>query len=105
MLDDAKILKIIKPIVQKALTQGAAKSMQIESDHDHDGEPIIRLTIVHRENAPLLDARAFLDSANTAMSALHDHGEDRFLHIRNIYSDGEPALDDEAPPPRRKGAA
>ena len=105
MLDDATILKIITPIVQKALAQETAESMQIESDYDHDGDPIIRLTILHGKNAPQLNARAFLDSANTAMSALHNHVEDRFLHIRNVYSDGEPALDDEARPPRRRGSA
>lgn len=105
MLDDASILNIVAPILVKALGPIPPEALAVGSDRDHDGEPVIRLTIHHAPNAPKFDARAYLDAVVEAMRQLHENGEDRFLHVRNFYADGEPADDDLAPAPRRKRRA
>lgn len=105
MLDDASVLKIVAPILCRALGQILPEALTIENARDHDGEPVIRLTIHHSSNAPKFDARAYLNAVNEAMRELRKKGEDRFLHVRNLYTDGEPAMDDLPPTPRRKRRA
>jgi hypothetical protein len=102
MLDDASISRIVAPILVKALGPIPPDALVVGSDHDHDGQPVIRLTIRHAPNAPKFDARAFLDAVNEAMRRLRENGDDRFLHVRNLYADGEPAVDDVPPAPRRR---
>lgn len=105
MLDDASVLRIVAPILCRVLGQIAPEALTVESANDHDGEPVIRLTIRHSPNAPKFDARAYLDAVNEAMRRLRENGDDRFLHVRNLYADGEPAINDLPPAPRRKRRA
>lgn len=78
--------------------------MTFENVFDHMDEPAIRVTVKHKEGAPPFMARIFLDAVNEAMDALRLRGENRYLYVRNLYSDGEPALD-ETPKARRKKRA
>jgi hypothetical protein len=105
MLDDASVLRIVAPILTDALGPILPDALTIESLRDHDGEPVIRLTIQHAPNAPRFDARAYLNAVNEAMRRLRENGDDRFLHVRNLYADGEPASDDLPRPPRRRRRA
>jgi hypothetical protein len=105
MLDDASVLAIVEPILRKALGLADASTLTIESAFDYYGDSIIRATVHHAPNAPEFDAKAFLDAVNEAMRQLHDRGDDRFLHVRNLYADGEPAVDDEPKPLRRRRRA
>ena len=103
MLDDSSIYRIVKPILHRALP--AVETMTVESVVDHMDEPAIRVTVKHKEGAPPFIARTFLDAVNEAMDALRHKGETRYLYVRNLYSDGEPALDDMPKTPRRKKRA
>lgn len=101
MLDDAKILEIVMPIFRAAQGPASPEAFRIESIRDHDGEPALRLTIHHPPNAPKFDARVHLDAVGEAMRQLSQQGDDRFLFVRNLYADGDPALDEVIEPPRR----
>jgi hypothetical protein len=89
MVDETETRRIIEPILRRAV--------------DHYGDPIILALAKYRPGAPKLPGKVQLDAVVSAMSELSRNGDDRFLHVRHVFADGEPALDDFAPPqkPRR----
>ena len=105
MNDDAKTRAIVEPILADALRPFGLASVDIESDRDHDGDPIIRATVHYALGAPKIDARILLDAIIEAMNNLHQQGDDRFLHVRHQYADGEPAEAEYSTPVRRRKKA
>jgi prevent-host-death family protein len=55
-------------------------------------------------NAPKFDARVYLDAIGEAMAELSRSGDDRFILVQNLFSDGEPAIDDFNRVPKRRSA-
>ena len=105
MLDKSAVRDVIEPILRNTLPSAAISSFAVEDDVDHDGNPIIRAIVHYGPDAPKINARALLDAVIGAMSELHRRGDDRFIHVRNLYADGEPSLDDEPKPVRRRRRA
>lgn len=105
MLNEKQVAKLIEPILNKALGSLGLANLATRAAPDHDGEAAIFVDALYKPSAPKFDAKIFLNAVNEAMRALADNGDDRFIYVRNFYSDGEPALEDYAPRIRRKGKA
>jgi hypothetical protein len=105
MITDEKVLQIVSPILRKALGPLGLDSLSVSSGTDHDGDQVLYALVRYRPNAPKPDGRIFLDAMVEAMRRLSENGEERFLHVRHEYVDGEPALDDEPKPSARRRRA
>ncbi len=104
MIDEIEARKIIEPILRRALEPYGLAELEVVSSVDHYGDPILLAIAKYRPDAPKLPAKAQLDAVVSAMSDLSRNGDDRFLHVRNVFADGEPAVDDFLPArkPKRK---
>jgi hypothetical protein len=104
MNDDNMTRKIVEPILRRALEPMGLADLELSSSEDHYGDPIIRGIARYRPDAPKFQARVYLDAVVEAMAALSRNGDDRFILVQNLFSDGEPAIDDYLPPPKRRRA-
>jgi len=94
MTDDNMTRKIVEPILRRALEPMGLGDLELSSSVDHDGDPIILVIAKYRPDAPKFQPRVFLDAVAEAMAELSRNGDERFVLVRNIFSDGEPAIDD-----------
>ena len=101
MLNVKDVAALIEPILSTKLHAIGLDTLATRAELDHDGDPAIIVDATYGPNAPIFDAEIFLAAVNEAMSALADKGDDRFVYVRNFYTDGEAALDDSAR--RRRG--
>jgi hypothetical protein len=104
MTNDIMTRKIVEPILRRALEPMGLAELKLSSSVDHDGDPIILVIAKYRPGAPEFQPRVYLDAVVDAMAELSRHGDERFIHVRNLYSDGEPAIDDYIPAPKRRRA-
>jgi hypothetical protein len=81
----------------KLLFEGfSVRDVKLIADEDHDGDPILRMTIEHR----LVDKEVNLAEVRRKDSQLRsrawDLGDSRFVHFRHVYDDQqEVSLSDE----------
>jgi hypothetical protein len=104
MTNDDEMRKIVEPILRRALEPMGMVELELSSSEDHYGDPVIRGIARYGPNAPKFDARVYLDATGEAMRELSRNGDDRFIFVRHLYSDGEPALDPYLSEPRRRRA-
>jgi RNA binding exosome subunit len=105
MIDEIEARKIVEPILRRALEPYGLAELEVVSSVGHYGDPILLAIAKYRADAPKLPVKAQLDAVVGAMSDLSRSGDDRFLHVRNVFADGEPAVDDFPPPPKPKHKA
>jgi hypothetical protein len=107
MVDDQEARRIAEPILRRALEPLGLAELQIVPSLDHDGDPILLAIAKYRPDSPKFSARVQLDAVVEAMAALADNGDERFLHVRNEFADGEPVADDfsAARRPKRRATA
>jgi hypothetical protein len=94
MTDETEARRIIEPILRNALEPYGLAELEIVGSVDHYGDPILLAIARYHPGAPKLPAKVQLDAVVNAMSDLSRKGDDRFLHVRNKFADGEPAEDD-----------
>jgi hypothetical protein len=93
-LKDAMLHELLSPLFARKLTLYGFNHISFSGGADHDGDPVVFATLRYRPGAPKLSADVFLDTVVEAMQLLKEHGDQRFLHVRHEYVDGEAAIDD-----------
>jgi hypothetical protein len=83
MLTDAEIGKIAKEILERRFTGAGFRDLEVASDEDYDGAPIIRMTA--HFDGPIDDLRKFVKSTAVIRSELVHSGEERFVYLTHDY--------------------
>ncbi len=92
MLNDAELLQIIGPILDKWLSHRGLVSFSLDSGEDHDGDPALFITARFGSDVHTLDTPSLLDSLNEIRSELRKHSDPRLPYMRYQF----PSLDHEA---------
>jgi hypothetical protein len=83
MLADAEIGRVATEILKSRLSDAGFRDLDVASDEDYDGAPIIRM-IAHFDG-PIGDMRKFIDSTAIIRAQLLRSGDDRFIFLTHDF--------------------
>jgi hypothetical protein len=83
MLADAEIGNVAKEILKGRFPDAGFQGLDVASDEDYDGAPIIRMT-AHFDR-PIGDLRKFIASTAIIRSELLRSGDERFIFLTHDY--------------------
>jgi hypothetical protein len=101
-LKDSDLHDLLSPLFAQELALYGFDHISFAGGADHDGDPVVFAILRYRHGAPKLSTDVFLDAVVEAMRLLKEHGDQRFLHVRHEYVDGEAVIDDEGRRARRR---
>jgi hypothetical protein len=88
---DQEINGLLEPVLRDVVGRDAFDHSEVESGHDHDGDPVLFVQVFYR---PKSEPRSLTDIVLAAVNVLHQAGESRFPHIRPVYPDDEVGVED-----------
>lgn len=83
MMTDSEIGAIARKILAQRFEGAGFRDLDVTSDRDYDGEPIIRVTA--HFDGPISDLRKFIQSTPVIRSELMRSGEERFIFLTHDY--------------------
>lgn len=78
MNDINKVLQTVRDVVSRRLYPAIVTDVSVKTDFDHDGDPILHITIVFQADGDKLQADKVLGLARHLREPLEKIGEDLF---------------------------
>jgi hypothetical protein len=91
-MTDDDVNRLLEPVLRDVIGPDAFDRSEVESGHDHDGDPVLFVRVFYR---PKAEPRSLTEIVLAALNALNKAGESRFPHIRPVYPDDEAGLEDQ----------
>ena len=82
-MTDEEIRKLVAPLLRKSFNKAGFRSVEVQSEEDFDGNPIIRVTANFTGEG--VAAEQLVDAQHAIRTALLEKGEDRFVFLDSTY--------------------
>lgn len=78
MLDNKALTELVGTVIRRQFSDATIHSVAVKPDADHDGDAILRVTVVVQDGMERLDPEKVLDASGSLWSALDEAGIDSF---------------------------
>ena len=78
MLDNKALTEFVETIIRRQFSDAVIHSVAVKPDVDHDGDPILRVTVVVQDEAGKLDPAKVVDTSRSLWFELGDAGVESF---------------------------
>ncbi len=90
MLDNDVVRQTVEDIVRRCLSSDRISRVEVQDDWDHDGDPVLRITVVFKSAPSVRDARKMIGLIGDLRSQLKQLDEESFPLV-NFISKSEAA--------------
>lgn len=84
-----EVIEAINRVLHEELDPLGFQRAEIAEDEDHDGDPILRITLHYRKSEDALDLSPTFRLAQVVKAAARPLGEMRFPHFRHQFVEGQ----------------
>lgn len=88
-MDDPTIRRMIEPELRRELAKYGYVSSEVRSGVDHDGDPVLFVTVDYGPGQQPVPGEATLKAIRAVQDKLATTGETRFPHLRHRYPDDD----------------
>ena len=78
MLDNKALTELVEAVVRRQFSDAVIHAVAVKPDVDHDGDDILRVTVVVQDGVERLDPEKVLDASGSIWSALDEAGIESF---------------------------
>ena len=78
MLDDKELTEFVATVIRRQFSDTVIGTVAVKPDVDHDGDDILRVTVVLKKGVKKLDPATVLDTLGRLWSELGEAGIDSF---------------------------
>lgn len=78
MLDNKALTELVEAVVRRQFSDAVIHAVAVKPDLDHDGDAILRVTVVVQDDNERLDPEKVLDASGSIWSALDEAGIESF---------------------------
>ena len=78
MLDNKALTELVEAVVRRQLSDAVVDTVAVKPDVDHDGDAILRVTVVVKDGIEKLDPEKVLDTSGSIWSELGEAGIESF---------------------------
>ena len=78
MLDNKAVTGLVEAVVRRHFSDAVVHAVAVKPDVDHDGDDILRVTVVVEDGIERLDPKTVLDTSRTIWFELGDAGFESF---------------------------
>lgn len=78
MLDNIKLTELVETVVRRQFSDAVIHAVAVKPDVDHDGDAILRVTVVVEDGIERLDPEKVLDTSGNLWSELGEAGIESF---------------------------
>lgn len=90
---DAELSALIRPLVKNAFEGFDLDQIEVRSDEDHDGDPVVRVEVRLKTSERRYPPDVTFRLASDIVGALNEAGDSRFPLIGVYYASDEPNED------------
>ena len=78
MLDNKALTELVGTVIRRQFSDAVIHAVTVKPDVDHDGDDILRVTVVVQDGIERLDPRKVLDTSGNLWSELGNAGIESF---------------------------
>lgn len=78
MLDNKALTEIVEAVIRRQFSDAVIDTVAVKPDVDHDGDAILRVTVVVQDGIERLDPAKVVDASGSVWSALGEAGIESF---------------------------
>ena len=84
MLDNGKLTELVGRVVREQFSDAVIDTVAVKPDADHDGDAILRVTVVVKDGIERLDPAKVVDTVSRLWSELGEAGIESFPIVSYI---------------------
>ena len=82
MLDDKALTELADTVIRRQFSDAVIHAVTVRPGLDHDGDPILRVTVVVQDGVEQLDPKKVVETSGVLWSALGEAGIESFPIVR-----------------------